>query len=198
MKKFAWQDMFVCLAAGIFIGVGLFDALPYSAAMFGLWETIILAAVGVGLWWLIKLLVQAMKQPDMPPLVVAALWLHSATEGFVTGIAFGVSRAVGLTVLVGMILHLLPEFFAAVTLMKGAGAKNRSSIIVTFIGYAVFFVAFYLTYASLFSMRLFMPTFIAVSGGVFIYVGLRSFWPRRSLQAIVPVMLGALIAFLVR
>ena len=183
------------LAAGIFIGAAVFDALPHSAAMFGWRETLILTAVGATLWWLQKTVLDLLKKPSMPPLVATALWLHSVVEGFVTGIAFGVSPAAGTLVLIGMILHLLPEFFAAVALMKGAGAKNQTSVITTFIGYAVLFASFLVTYGNIFTMRLFMPTFIAISGGAFLFIGVQVFRKHASWPGLLALLLGTVIAF---
>ncbi len=85
----------------------------------------------------------------MPPLVASALWFHSTLEGIVTGLAFGVSQATGLLVLAGMTLHLLPEFFAAVALMRGAGSKTRTSVAVTIAGFVILYAGFGLTYAFL-------------------------------------------------
>jgi zinc transporter ZupT len=183
------------LAAGIFIGAAIFDALPHSASMFGWQETVILALIGAALWWMQKIILDLLKKPSLPPLIATALWLHSAIEGFVTGIAFGISDTAGFLVLTGMVLHLLPEFFAAVALMKDAGAKNQTSVIVTFVGYAVLFISFLITHDNLFTWRIFMPTLIAISGGAFLFVGVNVLRKHLSAAHLAVALLGAAIAF---
>lgn len=175
------KHFIVSLSAGIFVGAALFDAVPKAADQLGYTGSAIGLVVGLCLWLLQKKLLKRFKKPDLPPLVTTALWLHSILEGIVTALSFGVSRTFGWLVIVAMVLHLLPEFFAAVALMLGSGATRRMSVLVTFGGYIVLFISFILTYLWLPRFGPVLPFLIALSGGAFLYIGLVSFGRRLSL-----------------
>ncbi|MBI2097525.1 MAG: hypothetical protein HYT46_01125 [Candidatus Vogelbacteria bacterium] len=147
-------------------------------------------------WWIIKLVLQKLKKPAMPFLTATALWFHSVLEGMVTGLAFGVSQLFGLFILIAMTLHILPEFFAATTLMKGAGASTRSSLMTTFVGFGLLYANFGVTYWLIPDFGTILPTALALSGGAFLFVGLASFWKRKSFANFVVLLVGIGIIFL--
>lgn len=169
------ESLLVSLAAGIFTGAALFDVLPESSKTLGIPFATIWILIGLIIWYLQKKILQRFKKPDLPPAVASALWFHSILEGIVTGLAFAVSKNLGYAVLLAMTLHLLPEFFAAITLMKNAGAKNKTSIYVTIIGFIIMYASFILTYLYLPNFGNLLPIAIALSGGAFFYIGLVSF-----------------------
>lgn len=192
----AWDAFFTSLAAGIFVGAALFDVAPETserlgAAMAAAWMT-----AGLIAWRLQKIVLRRFKRPDMPTLVASALWFHSVLEGIVTGLAFGVSRTLGVLVVAAMTLHLLPEFFAAVALMRGAGSKTRTSVAVTLTGFVMLYASFGLTYVFLPQLGPLLPVLIAMSGGAFLYVGSVSFWRLRGAWTAAAFALGAAIAYL--
>ncbi|MBI2046164.1 MAG: hypothetical protein HYT28_01990 [Parcubacteria group bacterium] len=187
------KNYFAVISAGIFVGAALFDALPETAKTLGFWYAILGLAVGMFLWWLQKNILHQLEKPEMPILVTTALWLHSILEGVVTGLAFGVSNFVGSIVLIAMILHLLPEFFAAVSLMKGGGASNRAALFTTVAGYAILFSSFFITRAYLPSMEGILPVMIALSGGAFLYIGTKVYLRNRSFQSTLIFLVGVLI-----
>ena len=192
------SNIIVSIAAGIFLGVALTDALPEAARQLGLSLAIIWMLGGSFLWWLQKVILGRLKKPEMPVLVATALWLHSALEGIVTGLAFGISQTFGIIVLIGMIIHLLPEFFAAVALMRGAGSKNRTAVSVTFIGYLVLFTAFGITYYYLPQFGASLPIIGAISGGAFAFIGMASYWKRRGMNTSFAFLAGIIVMFILR
>lgn len=192
-----FSHFIICLSAGIFVGAALFDALPKAAEELGFIMAIVGLIIGLILWWLQKKTLQRFKQPDLPPLVTSALWLHSALEGIITALSFGISRSFGWLVFGAMALHLLPEFFAAVTLMLGSGATKRTSVLVTFGGYGVLFLSFILTYLWLPNFGRALPLLIALSGGAFLYIGFVSFGRRLSLVNGLGFAAGILVTFFV-
>lgn len=192
------SNIIISIAAGIFLGVALVDALPEATKQLGLLVAIAWMLVGAFLWWLQKVVLKLFKKPDMPVLVATALWLHSALEGIVSGLAFGISRSFGIIVLIGMIIHLLPEFFAAVALMRGAGSKNRTAITTTFIGYLVLFVAFGITYYYLPKFGASLPIIGAISGGAFAFIGIASYWKRRGTNTLLAFLFGIIVMFILR
>lgn len=189
------KDLIVALSAGIFIGVALFDALPESVDELGWSAALLWMGAGVLLWWLQKVILGKMEKPDTPVLVATALWLHSLIEGVATGLAFGVSREFGIAVLIGMILHLLPEFFAAVAAMQGTGAKRKTSIGVTLTGYVVLFAGFGITYWLLPRLGEIVPVLGAISGGAFAYVGLRIMRKRLRLSPVLTALAGVVLSY---
>ncbi|OGL73098.1 hypothetical protein A3E39_04360 [Candidatus Uhrbacteria bacterium RIFCSPHIGHO2_12_FULL_60_25] len=193
----AQNALVTSLAAGIFVGAALFDVFPEASARLGSTIAITWMAAGLLFWWLQKHVLRRFQKPDMPPLVASALWFHSILEGIVTGLAFGVSQTFGILVLAAMTLHLLPEFFAAVGLMRGAGSKTRTSVAVTIAGFVILYLSFGLTYVFVPQLDpTTLPALIALSGGAFLYVGCVSFWRLRGARTLVAFMIGAAIAFL--
>lgn len=190
------NHLLVALAAGVFLGVAVFDTLPEAAEHLGLGAALLGIVGGVALWWVQKIALNALRKPDLPPLVATALWFHSVLEGVVTALSFGVSPTVGWLALTAMILHLLPEFFAAVALLLGSGARRRTSVVVPLVGFAVLFASFASTYQLLPSFGQWVPLLIALSGGAFLYIGAVSVWRRRSVSAAIACAIGIALAFL--
>ena len=198
MKSGAKSNIIISIAAGIFLGVALIDALPETTKQLGLFIAMTWMLAGALLWWLQKIILKRFKKPEMSVLVATALWLHSALEGIVTGLAFGISQSFGIIVLIGMIIHLLPEFFAAVALMRGAGSKNRTALLVTFIGYLVLFISFALTYYYLPQLGTSLPILGAISGGAFAFIGIASYWKRRGIRTSFAFLSGIIVMFVLR
>ncbi len=190
------SNLLVSLASGIFVGGALFDVLPETIKNLGATTAIFWLLVGYVGWWMIKLVLQKLKKPALPPLTAAALWLHSVLEGMVTGLAFGVSQLFGLFILSAMTLHILPEFFAATTLMKGTGSTTKSSLLATFAGFGLLYASFGITYWLILDLGMILPMALALSGGAFLFVGLASFWKRKSLANFVALLIGVGVIFL--
>jgi zinc transporter ZupT len=89
-----------------------------------------------------------------------------------------------------MTLHILPEFFAATTLMKGAGSTTKWSLTTTFAGFGLLYASFGITYRLIPDFGLALPTALAISGGAFLFVGLASFWKRKSLVNFISLLVG--------
>lgn len=193
-----YNNLLTSLAAGIFAGAAIFDVFPEASKQLGPLVATVWMGAGLLIWWLQKITLLRFKRPDMPSLVASALWFHSVLEGLVTGLAFGVSRNFGLLVLAAMTLHLLPEFFAAVTLMKGAGSKNRTSLFVTVMGFVILYSSFGLTYVFLPQLGPILPALIAISGGAFLYVGGVGFWRKRSWLTLPAFLAGLIVPALIK
>ena len=196
MKSISKSDLFVSLAGGIFIGGALFDVLPETIEDLGTSVAIFWLLIGCVGWWISKLVLQKLKKPAMPYLTATALWFHSVLEGMVTGLAFGVSGTFGLFILAAMTLHVLPEFFAATTLMKGAGSTTKGSLAATFAGFGLLYASFGITYWLIPDFGTILPIALALSGGAFLFVGLASFWKRKSPANFVSLLIGIGVIFL--
>ncbi|MBI5369784.1 hypothetical protein HZA85_01130 [Candidatus Uhrbacteria bacterium] len=178
-------DFLVSLAAGIFIGGAFFDVLPEASKDLGIIQTILWMLAGYLVWWAIKRILPKFKQPALPFLTALALWFHSVLEGLVTGLSFSISQTFGSLIFVAMTLHILPEFFAAMALMKGAGSTTRHSLRISIVGFILLYASLGVTLWFLPNFHLILPVALAFSGGAFIFVGLASFWKRKSLLQLV-------------
>lgn len=196
MAPISKSDFLVSLAGGIFIGGALFDVLPEAIKNLGISTALLWLLIGYVGWWIIKLVLQKLKKPALPYLAAAALWFHSVLEGTVTGLAFGISQLFGFFILIAMTLHILPEFFAATALMKGTGLTTKSSLATTFAGFGLLYASFGITYLLIPDFGIILPTALALSGGAFLFVGLASFWKRKSLANFIPLLVGIGIVFL--
>ncbi len=192
------KDSLLLVSSGIFVGAALFDALPEAADSLGVGYAIIGMIVGAVVWWWQKNLLHLLGRPEMPVLVATALWFHSALEGIITGLSFGISRSFGYIVLTAMVLHLLPEFFATLALMRGTGSSNRSSALTALVGYAVLFLAFVITYLYLPQLGKVLPIAIALSGGAFLYIGLKVYLRRHSFSSALVFLIGVFVPLVQR
>ena len=115
-------------AAGIFVGVVVFDGLP---AAFG--------AVGPAalLWALGGFALIAMSgrlshksAPRWAAAAGAGVWLHSLLEGLAAGAGMGAGagRAGGFLVLLGLMVHLIPESVALFAISTDAGLPPARAI----------------------------------------------------------------------
>ncbi len=187
----------VAAAAGIFIGAALFDVFPFVAgALVEKRFAVMWMVFGVALWLLQKLALQALRRPALPMLIATALWFHSILEGILVGLSFGVSQVTGILVAVGMALHLLPEFFAAMALMRGAGSRVTAAALTPFVGYAVLLGSFGVTAIMLPQLGDIFPRALALSGGAFLFVGGASYGNHhRGVPTLLAFGGGATLAF---
>lgn len=190
------RDYVISLFAGIFVGAALFGAFNEAADNLGATIAILWLVIGILVWWLQEMLLHKIEKPKMPVLVATAFWYHAVLEGIAIGLAFGVLRSLGYLVAAAIILHLLPEFFAAYGLMRGAGSTSRASMTTVVIGYVALFTGFLFSYNFLPRIETALPYAIALAGGAFLYVGFKSFWPRRSWLAALFFAIGTLIPYI--
>lgn len=188
------QDVFVVLAAGIFIGAVVFDILPEVSKDLHLWLSLTLVAIGAVVWLALKKIADAAGHSGLKVVSALAFWFHSFLEGAVTALSFSASVSAGLIVAAAMALHLVPEFFAITALLKGEGASTKRSVQVDVVGVVILLISFT-------GLAFWLPGFSgqtlhmlgALSGGAFLYIGAASFVKRPKTNA----NIGALCAGLV-
>jgi hypothetical protein len=66
----------------------------------------------------------------------------------------------------------------------------------TFVGFGLLYASFGVTYWLIPDFGTILPTAMALSGGAFLFVGLASFWKRKSLVNFVSLLVGIGIIFL--
>ncbi len=173
------KDFFVCTASGLFIGAVVFDIFPEVSDELGQTKAFVFILIGLLIWHLLKLFTDYLSKNSLAIVSVLAFWFHSFLEGAVTALSFSFSIGTGLAVATGMILHLVPEFFAIVALMQGEGVSLKKSVLVDFGGIITLLISFTIVYFLLKEINeSVLGILIAVSGGAFLYIGVVSFLKR--------------------
>ncbi len=115
------------VAAGIFLGSLVFDAIPMASAAVGryAWAW---ALCGVAVMWLSSRLTGSERLGRMASIAVAGVWLHSLLEGAAAGAGGARSLGGGVLVALGLAVHLIPEGAALFTLSAEAGLSARKSL----------------------------------------------------------------------
>jgi zinc transporter ZupT len=173
------KDFFVTLAAGVFIGAVCFDILPEVTRELSIVAALGFVLLGFALWIVFKITADHFSRSGLAVVSALAFWFHSFLEGTVTALSFAAGLIAGLIVALGMLLHLVPEFFAITAVLKGEGVSTKRSVSVDIGGIAILFASF--TVMS-FVIRGFnantLGVLAAISGGAFLYIGAASFLKR--------------------
>ena len=118
----------VPLAAGIFVGVLAFDALPMALGAVGAWAWL-WAALGLGL----MLISSRWGRGRAPAWAAGAaslgVWLHAILEGFAAGAGMKVGAGGGVLLLTGLMVHLIPESVALYAVLTKAGLRARRALL---------------------------------------------------------------------
>jgi ZIP family zinc transporter len=173
------KDFLVIIASGIFIGAALFDVLPETADQLRLMPSLGWLMLGLLIWYLLKKLADVFSQSGFIIVASLAFWFHSFLEGAVTALSFSAGFTTGLIVSLGMILHLVPEFFAITTILKGEGMTTKRSVVIDIAGIGVLVISFLIIRLLLGGVSAHgLAILAAVSGGAFVYIGASSFLKR--------------------
>lgn len=186
-------DLLKAVAAGVFVGGAFFDAFPEAASSLGIALAAFWTLIGLLAWAAQKQVLNYFRKLTIAPLVASALWLHSLFEGVVTGLSFGISLTFGYVVAGAMILHLLPEFLAAIALLRGTGTQMRTSLWIIFTTYLFLFAGFIYTYNFLPHLGAVLPAAIAITAGAFLYIGFLGIARRYTLQNLLGFVIGLII-----
>lgn len=192
MTNKQFTDVLVSSASGIFLGVVLFEILPEGVREIGAISTVVWFVAGILGWYILKRITHYFSEYSLAIVSALAFWSHSFLEGAVTALSFSISETVGVAVAAGMLLHLIPEFYAVVGLLKGEGISIKKSVWVDLGGIAVLFLSFGIIY--LFLQGIQSDTLVPyeiLSGGAFAYIGAASFLKRgRNVYTITGLLLG--------
>lgn len=173
------KDFLVTIGSGIFIGAVAFDIFPEVKEHLGYAKSLGGIFFGVAAWFLLKWLTDLVSESGFAIVSSFGFLFHSFLEGAVTAVIFGVDARLGLLVAFGMILHLVPEFFAIVAILRGEGVSLKKSVLVDLSGIAVLFLSFvFILFLLPDFARETLSLLVAVSGGAFLYIGAVSFIKR--------------------
>jgi len=192
-------DLLVALSSGIFAGAAIFEIIPESAKQLGWINAFLLTVTGFVIWYVLKLVTNKFSKNAFAISASLAIWFHSLLEGAITAVGLSIGGIVGFGIVTGMILHLLPEFFAVVAILRSEGFSLKKSVMVDVITIIVLLVSFGITY---YFLRQFSQTTLvaleAVSAGAFLYIAGHSLLTRVRMSTLVAATAGLAIMLLIR
>ncbi len=192
-------DLLVALSSGIFAGAAIFEIIPESAKQLGWINAFLLTVTGFVIWYVLKLVTNKFSKNAFAISASLAFWFHSLLEGAITAVGLSIGGIVGFGIVTGMILHLLPEFFAVVAILRSEGFSLKKSVMVDVITIIVLLVSFGITY---YFLRQFSQTTLvaleAVSAGAFLYIAGHSLLTRVRMSTLVAATAGLAIMLLIR
>ncbi|MBI2034040.1 MAG: hypothetical protein HYT13_03000 [Candidatus Liptonbacteria bacterium] len=197
MNQSSYKNFFVSAGAGIFVGAVFFDVIPELREVIGFTYGLAGILAGVALWHLLKRLTGLVSKSSFAIVSSLGFLLHSFLEGAVTATSFGINFGIGLLVTIGMVFHLLPEFFAITAILRGEGVSAKRSVLVDLGGVATLIGSFFLVFFFLTSLsHSTLSWLIALGGGAFLYIGLTSFVKRaKEKQSVLGFILGSILIF---
>lgn len=192
-------DLLVALSSGIFAGAAIFEIIPESAKQLGWINAFLLTVTGFVIWYVLKLVTNKFSKNAFAISASLAIWFHSLLEGAITAVGLSIGGIVGFGIVTGMLLHLLPEFFAVVAILRSEGFSLKKSVMVDVITIIVLLVSFGITY---YFLRQFSQTTLvaleAVSAGAFLYIAGHSLLTRVRMSTLVAATAGLAIMLLIR
>ncbi|MBI4363331.1 MAG: hypothetical protein HY545_00580, partial [Candidatus Doudnabacteria bacterium] len=171
------------------------DVLPQARQIFELPKIAVFILLGLILWFMLKKLTDQVSKSSFAIVSSLGFVFHSFLEGSATALSFGIDKRIGLLIAVGMLAHLLPEFFAITMILRGEGVSYKKSVIVDLVGVGVLFASFAYFYFLLpdFSEQT-LAQLGLVSAGAFLYIGLISYLKRvKDKTSTLGLILGLLI-----
>lgn len=192
------KSFLISIASGIFIGAALFDTLPEAKKSISFLTAVLYLLVGVIIWYILKKITGLISHSGFAFVSALGFWLHSMLEGSVVALSFLISAKVGLIVALAMLLHLFPEFFAIVAILRGEKVSYKKSIMVDIGGILLLVISSIGLYFFLPSIPAHLLAVIrAIIGGAFLYIGAVSFWKQRKIRyAFFGLAAGLLVAAL--
>lgn len=176
---------FVSFAAGALLGVAFFDLLPEAFAEAS--PSVLLPAVLIGIvaFFLIEHSMlwyhchhgQHAELPLYTTTVIFGDALHNFLDGIAITVSFLVSIPLGVVTTGAILLHELPQEISDFSLMLHAGMEKRRIFWINLVISFTTVLGAALTY--LFSHRIteYLPIFLGLTGGAFLYIALSDLIP---------------------
>lgn len=134
--------------------------------------------------------------------VIVGDTIHNLIDGIAIGASFIVAPGLGLITAISTFLHEVPHEIGDFGILLHAGWKNKQIIIVNVISAAVTVVGAFSVIRFSQNQNL-IGMLLAVSGGIFLYLGASDFLPRISqekagnLKTLLPLLIGAAIMLII-
>ena len=126
----AQAPLFAAFAAGLLIAMSILHLIPEAFAMTD--QAAMLVLAGFGLGFLMQRGIEAWPGNGRAGLALAlapvvAIALHSTVDGLVYAVTFAVDFFTGLSAVLGLSLHALPEAVICFVLLQRAGLSDRTA-----------------------------------------------------------------------
>ncbi len=204
-------------AAGVLLATAFFDLLPEAA------ETAEELGINIFLWTLVGIIIfffterfihwfhhheeyheDEKSSKNSLPLIIVSDTIHNFLDGIVIATTFLVNPAVGIITTLAVFAHEIPQEIGDFGLMLHKGMSKRNIIIVNILGALSSFVGAILTYSLGNVLINYIPIFLAVTAGFFIYIAASDLIPeihneRRKGYAMIEslmLVLGIVLVFL--
>lgn len=170
-------------AAGVLLGTAFFDLLPESleeAQGKGI-DVFLWTLVGIILFFLIERAIHWFHHHEQYhahekeskttlPLIIIGDTMHNFIDGIVIALTFMVSVPLGITTAIAVFAHEVPQEIGDFGLMLHKGLSKQRIILVNIISAAISIGAALLTYALGNVLENYIPIFVALTAGFFIYI----------------------------
>lgn len=115
-------------AAGITTTIICFELLKEAFDISDKYKVVFFIIIGVVFIKILDIIINLINKGtnNQSKLVVSAMSAHNITEGLAIGSAFGVSKDLGLSLLVGIMIHNIPEGMIIGNMTKKGGGYNSS------------------------------------------------------------------------
>lgn len=198
----------VSFSAGVLIAVSVFHLIPESLEIGGdeiplvLLTSFFLAFISEQLVFKIHHHKHDNKLNSRTGLIIFGDTVHNALDGMAIALSFIASPVLGLAVSAATFIHEVPHEIADFALLKKAGWKSRSIVAVNIASGLITTLSAIVFYTVGTSIQFLEAPLLAVSAGVFLYLGASDLLPevsakRGSKLGWLPVLLGAAMMVLV-
>jgi zinc and cadmium transporter len=205
------QKHSIPFAAGVLITVSLFGLIPEAIEHLGIAALLIIAVSFIGAYLFERLIIDIhhheeghhhMHYHAPVGLIIIGDTIHNFIDGITIAASFFVNPGLGFISALSTFLHEVPHEIGDFGILLKAGWKRLKILKINIISASATIIGAFLTYF-LIDNELFVGSMIAVSGGIFLYLGTIDFLPRLSegykykVSSLIPMILGAAIMILV-
>lgn len=143
-RRMVWIPRLLAFAVGILASDALWHLLPHSVETMGMAPTFLVAAAGFGLFAVVGRFLRKGAKSQIAPMASVSLGsdaIHNISDGALIAAAFAVSPLLGVTTVIAILAHEIPQELGdfAVLLEAGlaparAAAANLASALTVFAG----------------------------------------------------------------
>ncbi len=184
-EKFALKmsHLFASFAAGTLLGTAFFDLLPeatHEAEASGI-NIFVWALLGILFFFLMERFIHWFHHHDAyhdsleeskstVPLIVISDTMHNFLDGVIIAATFLVSIPLGVITTFAVAAHEIPQEIGDFGLLLHKRVQKRNIILINIVSAAVAFLGAILTYTAGNILEGYIPIFLAVTAGFFIYI----------------------------
>ncbi len=170
-------------AAGVLLGTAFFDLLPQALELSkktGI-DIFFWTLIGIVLFFLLERSIHwfhhheefhtdKKESQSTVPLIIIGDTMHNFLDGIVIAATFMVNAPLGIITALAVFAHEIPQEIGDFGLMLHRGLSRKKILWINVISAAVSFIGAILTYALGDVLRGYLPLFLAITAGFFIYI----------------------------